>query len=239
VTKPPIRQTPGRKEQVRNMFNSIAVRYDLLNHLLSFGIDRTWRKKLIRLMAKENPRHVLDLATGTADLAIAALEVHPETITGTDISESMLEIGRQKVIKLGVESKVTLLVADSENLPFKDESFDAATVAFGVRNYENLSKGLAEMNRVLRPGGKAYILEFAKPVKFPVKQVFTFYFKIILPVIGRIISKHSSAYSYLPESVEVVPQGKEFLQLMTVNGFRDVKAIPMTFGISLIYVGTK
>jgi demethylmenaquinone methyltransferase/2-methoxy-6-polyprenyl-1,4-benzoquinol methylase len=239
VTKPPIRQTPGRKEQVRNMFNSIAVRYDLLNHLLSFGIDRTWRKKLIRLMAKENPRHVLDLATGTADLAIAALEVHPETITGTDISESMLEIGRQKVIKLGVESKVTLLVADSENLPFKDESFDAATVAFGVRNYENLSKGLAEMNRVLRPGGKAYILEFAKPVKFPVKQVFTFYFKIILPVIGRIISKHSSAYSYLPESVDVVPQGKEFLQLMTVNGFRDVKAIPMTFGISLIYVGTK
>ena len=162
MTKPPITQVPGRKQQVQAMFNNIAGRYDLLNHLLSLGIDRGWRKKLVKMMAKDNPRRILDLATGTGDLSIAAVKLKPENITGTDIAEEMLAIGQQKVDKLGLGDTITFLKADSENLPFGDAEFDAAMVAFGVRNYENLPKGLSEMCRVLKPGARAFILEFSK-----------------------------------------------------------------------------
>lgn len=239
MTKPSIYQSPGRKEQVKAMFDGIAGRYDFLNHFLSLGIDRSWRKKLIRLLGKEHPQHILDLATGTADLAIAAMSVNPVKITGTDISAEMLAVGRAKVSKLGLQDKIELLQADSENLPFKDESFDAAMVAYGVRNYENLPGGLAEMYRILKPGSKAFILEFSKPTAFPVKQFFAFYFRYILPTLGRLISKHNSAYSYLPESVKVFPQGEEFTTLMRQAGFEEVNYQSLSLGITMLYTGIK
>jgi len=239
MSKPPITQTPGRKQQVQAMFNHIAGRYDLLNHLLSMGIDKGWRKKLVKLMARDNPRRILDLATGTADLAIAAAKINPDNITGTDIAEEMLAIGQEKVNKLGLGNKITLLKADSENLPFDDSEFDAAMVAFGVRNYENLPKGLTEMCRVLKPGSRAFILEFSKPQKFPVKQLFGFYSRFILPVIGRIVSKHSTAYSYLPESVAAFPQDKQFIKIMLEAGFSEAEFISLSFGITNLYIGKK
>ncbi len=239
MSKPPTTQIPGRKQEVQVMFNHIAGRYDLLNHLLSMGIDRGWRKKLVNLMAQDNPRRILDMATGTADLAIAAAKINPENITGTDIAEEMLAIGQSKVNKLGLSRIITLLKADSENLPFKDAEFDAAMVAFGVRNYENLPKGLSEMCRVLKPGSSAFILEFSKPQNFPVKQLFGFYSKFILPVIGRLVSKHSSAYSYLPESVAAFPQDKEFIKIMLNAGFKEAKFISLSFGITNLYIGKK
>lgn len=203
------------------------------------GIDRGWRKKLVKLMAEDNPRFILDLATGTADLAIAAMKINPEKITGTDIAEEMLAIGKEKVTKLGLNDKITLLKADSENLPFSDHEFDAAMVAFGVRNYENLPKGLSEMCRVLKPGSRAFILEFSKPQKFPVKQLFGFYSRFILPVIGRLVSKHSSAYSYLPESVAAFPQDGEFIKIMLKSGFSHAEFISLSFGITNLYIGKK
>jgi demethylmenaquinone methyltransferase / 2-methoxy-6-polyprenyl-1,4-benzoquinol methylase len=239
MTKPPVQQVAGRKEQVKSMFDSIAGRYDFLNHFLSMGIDRSWRRKLVRLMAREKPVHILDLATGTADLAIEAMKANPRQITGTDISEEMLAIGKEKIKKLGLGNRISLLQADSENLPFENNTFDAAMVAFGVRNYENLPKGLAEMNRVLKPGARAFILEFATPTSFPVKQLFAFYFRYILPVIGRLVSKHNSAYTYLPESVNAFPQGQQFLSLMKEAGFRNPECIKLTFGITNLYMGNK
>ena len=239
MSKPPITQTPGRKVQVQAMFNNIAGRYDLLNHLLSMGIDRGWRKKLVKLMAKDRPRRILDMATGTADLAIAAAKINPENITGTDIAEEMLAIGQEKVNKLGLGETITLLKADSENLPFGNSEFDAAMVAFGVRNYENLPKGLSEMCRVLKPGSRAFILEFSKPRKFPVKQVFGFYSRFILPVIGRLVSKNSTAYTYLPESVAAFPQDDQFLKIMLEAGFSEAEFISLSFGITNLYIGKK
>jgi demethylmenaquinone methyltransferase / 2-methoxy-6-polyprenyl-1,4-benzoquinol methylase len=239
MPKPPISQTPGRKQQVRVMFNDIAGRYDLLNHLLSMGIDRGWRKKLVKLMARENPRRILDLATGTADLAIAASEIKSAVITGTDIAEEMLTIGKIKVKKLGLENVITLIKADSENLPFQDAEFDAAMVAFGVRNYENLPKGLSEMCRVLKPGSTAFILEFSAPHKFPVKQLFGFYSRFILPSIGRIVSKHTTAYTYLPESVAAFPKDNEFIEIMLKSGFSKAEFISLSFGITNLYIGKK
>jgi len=239
MSKPHITQTPGRKQQVQVMFNSIAGRYDLLNHLLSMGIDRGWRKKLVRLMAKDKPSRILDMATGTADLAIAAAKIHPDNITGTDIAEEMLAIGQEKVDKLGLGNIIKLLKADSENLPFGNSELDAAMVAFGVRNYENLPKGLSEMSRVLKPGSRAFILEFSKPQKFPVKQLFGFYSRFILPVIGRLVSKHSTAYSYLPESVAAFPQEDEFINIMLKSGFSKAEFMSLSFGITNLYIGTK
>ena len=239
MSKPPISQSPGRKQQVQVMFNDIAGRYDLLNHLLSMGIDRGWRKKLVKLMSEDNPCRILDLATGTADLAIAASKLYPENITGTDIAEEMLAIGKEKVKKLGLEKTITLMKADSENLPFGDAEFDAAMVAFGVRNYENLSKGLSEMCRVLKPGSRAFILEFSKPGKFPVKQLFGFYSRFILPAIGRVVSRHSSAYTYLPESVAAFPQEQDFLKIMLKSGFSQAEFISLSFGITNLYIGKK
>jgi len=239
MSKPPITQSPGRKIQVQAMFNSIAGRYDLLNHLLSMGIDRGWRKKLVKLMAQDKPRRILDMATGTADLAIAAAELNPENITGIDIAEEMLAIGQVKVNKLGLSRIITLLKADSENLPFEDAGFDSAMVAFGVRNYENLPKGLSEMCRVLEPGSHAFILEFSKPQQFPVKQVFGFYSRFILPLIGRLVSKNNSAYTYLPESVAAFPQDDQFLKIMLEAGFSKAEYISLSFGITNLYIGTK
>lgn len=239
MTKPPVTQQPGRKEQVRQMFDSIAGNYDFLNHFLSLGIDRGWRRKLIRKMAEQKPAKILDLATGTADLAIMSATLNPELIIGTDITEGMLDVGRQKVVAKGLQHLIELRTADSENLPFDDNSFDAATVAFGVRNYENLSKGLTEMRRVLKPGGKAYILEFSKPKVTPFRQLYHFYFNYILPVFGKLVSKHNSAYAYLPESVNRFPEGDEFIRIMQQSGFVHCTDRRLTLGICSFYTAEK
>ncbi len=229
----------GKKQQVRSMFNNIAHRYDFLNHFLSAGIDYSWRRRAIRLLGRSNPRTILDVATGTADLAIEAVKLNPERIVGVDIAEDMLAIGREKVAKKKLSSHITLESGDSEALRFDDNTFDAAMVAFGVRNFENLEKGLSEMHRVLKPGGMILVLEFSKPVKFPVKQAYSFYFRFILPTLGRIISGDQGAYTYLPESVGEFPAGQEFLDILGKVGFSRRKHISLTFGIASIYQGFK
>ncbi len=229
----------NKKTQVAQMFNSIAGKYDFLNHFLSAGIDIYWRKKAIRLLQKSQPKQILDIATGTGDFAIEALRVNPDKITGIDISDGMLAVGREKLQKKGLTAKIELLNGDSENLQFEAGTFDAVTAAFGVRNFENLEKGLSEMNRVLKPGGKVVILEFSKPTAFPMKQTYNFYFKNILPVFGKIISKDQAAYTYLPESVQAFPDGPAFLAIMEKVGFKNTQWQSLTFGICSIYSGTK
>ncbi len=221
------------------MFNNIAGKYDFLNHFLSAGIDILWRKKAVSLLQSEKPKLLLDIATGTADFAIEALRLNPDKIIGVDISEGMLAVGREKLAKRGLASKIELKYGDSENLPFPDNTFDAITVAFGVRNFENLPKGLSEMNRVLKPGGTAVVLEFSKPRSFPMKQLYQFYFKNILPVVGKIVSKDNAAYTYLPESVQAFPDGQEFISIFEEVGFKSTKWHSLTFGISAIYTGKK
>lgn len=232
-------QTASKKEQVANMFNAIAHRYDFLNQLLSFGIHKGWRKKSIRLLQAKHPKTILDIATGTADFAIEAMKLKPEKVVGVDISSGMLELGKKKIDKLGLQTKIELKLADSENLPFEDNSFDAITVGFGVRNFENLEKGIRDMHRVLKPGGQMVILEFSKPRAFPIKQLYTIYFKYITPFIGKIFSKDNSAYRYLPESVNAFPDGDDFLNILKKVGQKDAKAISLTFGIASIYSSTK
>ncbi len=229
----------GKKQQVAEMFNNISKNYDFLNHFLSLGIDILWRKKAIKLLKKDNPKQILDIATGTGDFAIEALALKPEKVTGVDISEGMLSVGRQKMKKRGFDNVIELQLGDSEKLLFEDNTFDAVIVAFGVRNFENLEKGLADMNRVLKEGGKAVILEFSKPTKFPFKQLYNFYFKAILPKIGKIISKDNAAYTYLPESVDAFPDGERFLKILENTGFKNTQCKTLTFGISSIYVGQK
>lgn len=228
-----------KKEQIRQMFNSIAHRYDFLNHFLSLGIDRLWRKRLVKIVRSFKPRLILDVATGTADLAIELALINPEKITGVDISEKMLEFGQEKLVKLKLDQKIILKHNDAEKLPFSDKSFDLATVAFGVRNFENLQKGLREINRVLIADGNIAVLEFTMPSYFPVKQLYKFYFRFLLPRLGRWISRDSGAYSYLPESVETFPHGKAFAAELETAGFRAVKTYPLTFGIASIYVAAK
>lgn len=230
----------SKKEQIAEMFNSIAFRYDFLNHFLSLGIDRSWRKKAIHLLQETQPRRVLDVATGTGDMAIQLYRIlQPEQITGVDISEGMLELGRQKIEKLGLAKQISLLQGDSEALPFPDASFDAVMVAFGVRNFENLEKGLREMCRVLKPGGKAVILEFSQPAIFPVKQLFSLYFRFITPSIGKWVARNKAAYSYLPESVQAFPQGEKMIDILKHNGYHQAICIPLTFGICSIYCATR
>jgi demethylmenaquinone methyltransferase/2-methoxy-6-polyprenyl-1,4-benzoquinol methylase len=229
----------GKKEQVALMFNNISPRYDLLNHLLSLGIDIQWRKKAIKLLKPLEPKNILDIATGTADFAIQSISLNPKEVTGIDISDGMLEMGREKIRKKSLDHLITLENGDSENLRFADNNFDAVIVAFGVRNFENLENGLAGMYRVLRKGGKVVILEFSKPSSFPFKQIYNFYFKSILPTIGNVISKDDSAYTYLPESVQAFPQGSEFLDILNKTGFKQTECIPLTFGICSIYTGIK
>lgn len=229
----------GKKEQVAQMFDNIAPSYDLLNKLLSLGIDRWWRYKAINQLKDLKPKNILDVATGTADVAIATMRLNPDTVTGIDISNQMLDLGREKIKKLNLSSKITLLQADAENLPFESNTFDAITVAFGVRNFENLDKGLAELYRVLKPSGKLVILEFSKPKIFPVKQVFNIYFKYVLPFIGKLISKDKSAYTYLPESVQAFPEGTNFTNILQQTGFKLTKCTALTLGISSLYTGVK
>lgn len=239
IVKPNQELETGKKEQVEQMFDSIAPRYDLLNRLLSLGIDKGWRKKAIRSLASAQPKHILDVATGTADLAIAALALNPTKVTGVDISELMLSVGRTKIAKQNLDPRIELLRADSEALPFESNTFDAVTVAFGVRNFENLQKGLDEMYRVLKPGGRIAVLEFSTPHSFPTKQLYLFYFKSILPLWGGLISKNKEAYTYLPESVKHFPEGSQFLAYVNRSGFTQANVQPLTFGICSLYTATK
>jgi len=228
-----------KKEQVATMFDNISRRYDLLNHTLSMGIDILWRRRAIKMLKPFSPKIILDIATGTGDFAVEATKLNPDKIIGVDISEGMLEVGQEKMQKKGLSDLIELKLGDSENLEFEDNKFDVVTVAFGVRNYENLKKGLAEMFRVTKNEGHVMIIEFSKPAKFPVKQLYNFYFNFILPIIGKIVSKDNAAYKYLPESVAAFPDGQIFLDILKDVGYKEAKWIPLTFGISSIYWARK
>ena len=239
-TVKPYNEAQDKKEQVSKMFNKIAPYYDFLNRLLSLGIDVQWRKKAIGQLAGSQPKVILDVATGTADLALeSAKRLSPEKVIGVDISTEMLDIGRSKVKKRGLSTIIELREGDSENLPFEDNTFDAITVAFGVRNFENLEKGLSEMRRVLKDGGKLIVLEFSKPTLFPFKQVFQFYFKYMLPLVGKLTSKDPRAYKYLYESVQAFPDGERFMNILAKTGYKSNQCKPLTLGICSIYSGEK
>ena len=229
----------GKKEQVAKMFDNISHRYDFLNHFLSLGIDKLWRKKAIEMLRDSSPQVILDVATGTGDFALQAMSLKPQHISGIDISEGMLEVGRRKIRAKNLQDTIDLKTGDSENIPFPENKFDAVTVAFGVRNFENLEKGLEEIHRVLRPGGKLIILEFSRPRRFPMKQLYNFYFKHILPRVGRAVSSDSAAYTYLPESVQAFPDVDDFLQVLNRIGYKNTRCNALTFGISSIYSATK
>lgn len=229
----------SKKEQVAQMFDNISGNYDGFNRVISFGIDIKWRKKVLALVSAQKPNTVLDIATGTGDLAILMSQTGASQITGVDISEGMLQVGRQKVKAAGLDSRIDLQLGDSENLPFADASFDAITVAFGIRNFENLEKGLGEILRVLKPGGIFVILETSNPTKFPFKQGYFFYTKYILPLIGKLFSKDGSAYGYLGESAAVFPFGEALNNILRKTGFIDVVALPQTFGSATIYSASK
>jgi len=229
-----------KKAQVADMFNNISKTYDFLNHFMSLGIDIIWRKKAINELKADKPKLILDVATGTGDFAFEALSIlKPEKITGVDISQGMLDIAQQKINKRGVQNQFSVKLGDSEKLPFEANEFDAVTVAYGVRNFEDLQKGLDDIFRVLKPGGKAVVLEFSKPKAFPVKQLYNFYFNYITPGIGKLFSKDARAYSYLPESVAAFPDGKAFTVIMQKAGFSNTKCRPLAFGICSIYTGVK
>ncbi|HEY1047500.1 MAG TPA: bifunctional demethylmenaquinone methyltransferase/2-methoxy-6-polyprenyl-1,4-benzoquinol methylase UbiE [Bacteroidia bacterium] len=221
------------------MFDSISKRYDFLNHFLSLGIDKLWRKKAIAKLKDLQPKLILDMATGTADLALAGLKLNPDKIIGIDLSEGMLDMGRKKISHLGLSDKIELRKGDSEKILFGDNVFDACTVGFGVRNFENLDAGLSEIYRVLKPGAMLVVLEFSKPRVFPVKQIYNFYFNAILPFWGRYISRNNSAYSYLPESVRHFPDGNQFIGHLEKAGFKNNGQKSLSFGICSIYTGTK
>jgi len=230
----------AKKDQVAEMFNNIAGKYDFLNHFLSMGIDKGWRKKAIASLGDVQPKSILDVATGTGDMAIAAAgTLGPDRVEGIDIADLMLEVGRKKIAERKLEGRITFQTADSVAIPFADNTFDAVMCAYGVRNFEHLEAGLREMNRAMRTGGKLAILEFSQPTRFPVKQFYKFYFKNILPLLGRLVSKHSRAYTYLPESVSAFPQGAEFCAILTKCGFKAAQARPLTFGITTLYTATK
>ena len=229
----------GKKEQVAQMFDTISGNYDGLNRVISFGIDIKWRKKVLKLVSDKNPKTVLDIATGTGDLAILMTNTSAEKIIGLDISAGMLEVGRNKIKAKNLSDKIEMILADSENMPFEDNTFDAITVAFGVRNFENLEKGLAEILRVLKPNGIFVILETSVPDKTPYKQGYTFYSKNILPLIGKLFSKDNSAYQYLSESASVFPYGEALNNILRKIGFIEVKSMPQSFGVSTIYSASK
>lgn len=234
---PPAGESDGKTEQIAAMFDAIAPRYDLLNRVLSMGIDQRWRRRAVRLLGSQHPSHVLDVATGTGDLAVQALSVGAESVVGVDIAERMLDVGRHKIEQLGLSDRVTLQYGDAMRLPFDDGTFDAALVAFGVRNFENLKSGLVEIHRVLRPSGVLVVLEFSRPRGFPVRQLYSAYSRYILPVIGRLLSGDTGAYSYLPASIQVFPDGDDFLEIMRGAGFVRVSAERLTFGVASIYMG--
>jgi demethylmenaquinone methyltransferase/2-methoxy-6-polyprenyl-1,4-benzoquinol methylase len=235
----PYNQEGSKKEQVAQMFDNISGNYDLLNHLLSLNIDKAWRKKAVSLLKPYNPQRLLDVATGTGDFAVELMKLGPDEIKGIDISAGMLEVGRQKMVKRKLDNVIDLQLGDAENLPFEDEAFDGITVAFGVRNFENLVAGLTDMKRVLRTGYPVAVLEFSKPRTFPMKQLYNFYFKYILPNIGKLISKDSRAYTYLPESVSAFPEGKDFVNILNSVGYKNIREYRLTFGIATIYLAEK
>ena len=240
-TVKPYREEGSKKQQVGNMFDNIAPYYDMLNRVLSLGIDQRWRRAMIHELAAVPHAQLLDVATGTADVAIALRKQLPgvEHIVGLDLSHEMLEIGRQKIAKRNYSADIDMIQGDSEALPFEADRFDAITVAFGVRNFENLEAGLREMHRVLKPGGKLVVLEFSRPTVFPLKQGFNFYFKNILPQIGKWQSKDPRAYEYLYESVQAFPDGADFTAVLNRCGFDERTADPQTFGICSLYTGIK
>jgi demethylmenaquinone methyltransferase/2-methoxy-6-polyprenyl-1,4-benzoquinol methylase len=228
-----------QKQYVRSLFDSIAYRYDLLNHLLSGGIDFYWRRRAVEHLKDVHPKRILDVATGTADFAIATLRLKPQEVIGVDIAEEMLKLGRAKVKKKGLDSIISLRTGEAEKLQFETDFFDSAIVAFGARNFENLEQGLTEMHRVLRPGGKIVVLEFSRPRHFPFKLLYLFYFRSILPFVGRMISKNNEAYEYLPDTVMKFPDGNDFLSILHKMGFSNCLEERLTFGIASIYTGVK
>lgn len=232
-------KTLAKKEEVRNMFNSIAPKYDFLNHFLSFGVDFYWRRRVLQRVKSIKPESVIDIATGTADLAILISKAKPKKIIGVDISASMLQKGREKILNKKLGHLIDLQLGDSENLAFEDNSFDLAMVAFGVRNFEDLDKGLKEILRILKPGGSLIILEFSTPRKFPIKQLYKFYSFNILPIIGRLVSNDASAYTYLPESVAYFPAYEQMNKIMDDCGFKNTNYSALSGGIATIYQGFK
>ena len=226
----------SKKQQVATMFNNVAGTYDFLNHFFSVGIDKLWRRKLVNLIGINRPKLILDVATGIADLAIAETRLQPDKIIGVDISEKMLDVGREKIKKY---PNIELQTGDSENLQFPENTFDAVSVSFGVRNFENVPAGLSEMRRVLKPKGKVFILEFSKPSNWLVQKLYYFYFCNVLPFVGKLISKDARAYTYLPESVRLFPDGQKFVELLQQAGYKNIECKPLTFGISTIYIGEK
>ena len=232
----PYNTNESKKQQVATMFNNVAGTYDFLNHFFSLGIDKLWRRKLVKLIGLNNPKQILDVATGTADLAIAEAKLNPYRIVGVDISEKMLEVGRTKIKKY---PNIELQLADGENLPFADDTFDAVSISFGIRNFENAIAGLSDMKRVLKPNGKLFVLEFSKPTNWFIKKIYYFYFCHVLPFIGKLVSKDANAYAYLPESVKIFPDGKKFVELLQYAGYKKIQCKPLTFGISTIYIAEK
>jgi demethylmenaquinone methyltransferase/2-methoxy-6-polyprenyl-1,4-benzoquinol methylase len=239
IVKPYGDDRTSKKQEVATMFNNISAKYDFLNHFLSLGIDKLWRRRAIKELKSLKPKRMLDIATGTGDFALEALKINPHNIIGVDISEGMLKVGMEKMKSKEVDHIISLRLGDSENLPFENEVFDAITVGFGVRNFENLEKGLSEMLRVLKPGGKAVVLEFSKPKSFPIKQLFSFYSNYFIPFFGKLFSKDQRAYSYLPESVKVFPEGQAFRDILIQVGFENVASFTVSGGIATIYSGTK
>lgn len=236
--KPYKDSTADKKEQVTQMFDTISKNYDGLNRVISFGIDVRWRKKVVQLVKNTNPKQILDIATGTGDLALMMSEINPDRIVGLDISSGMLEVGIEKIARRNLSEMIDMIVGDSENMPFEDNSFDAITVSFGVRNFENLDKGLQEIRRVLKPGGIFVILETSNPTKFPFKQGYKFYTSYILPTIGKLFSKDKVAYRYLSESANSFPFGEAFNNILKKNGFINTTVTPVTFGVATIYTAT-
>jgi demethylmenaquinone methyltransferase / 2-methoxy-6-polyprenyl-1,4-benzoquinol methylase len=228
-----------KKEQVQHMFNDISGKYDFLNHFLSLGVDFSWRRKFVNQLSLYKPHRILDVATGTGDLALLISTLEPEHVTGIDIAGNMLAIAKQKAIQKHLQERITFEEGDAEDLPFPDEVFDAVTVAFGVRNFEDLERGLSEMRRVMKTGGVMMILEFSHPASFPWKQLYGFYSKHLVPFIGKMVSRNTQAYTYLPESVFAFPSGKDFLDILEKAGMKNVSQRILTFGVATIYTGEK
>ncbi len=235
----PYSDSGSKKEQIAEMFDNISERYDLLNHLLSLNIDKLWRRKAVRLIKPYNPSIMLDVATGTGDFAVELMPLNPKEIRGIDISAGMLEVGKAKMRRRKLSDTITLELGDAENIGYNDNYFEGVTVAFGVRNFEDLRKGLSEILRVLKPRYPVVVLEFSKPRSFPWKQLYNFYFSFVLPLIGKTVSKDARAYTYLPESVKAFPEGKDFISILQEVGFKKVTEYRVTFGIATIYLAEK
>lgn len=239
MIKPYKNSSLGKKEQVAKMFDTISKNYDGLNRVISLGIDVKWRKKVVQIVGKNHPKQILDIATGTGDLALMMAKLNPNKIVGLDISSGMLAVGKDKIAKANLSGKIEMMVGDSEDMPFEDHTFDAITVSFGVRNFANLEKGIQEIARVLKPTGVLVILETSNPTKFPFKQGYKLYTNMILPIIGKLFSKDKVAYSYLSESANSFPFGTAFGNILEKNGFTNTTYKPVTFGVATIYTARK